>query len=291
MKQPERLGGLGWGLNLDNVAETPPEEIAEVRRTTLEQFGEPQEAFEYWLDTDPSVFKRYRRWADTLRFRDPADPPSAFTFATIGNVISFGATGFEHGLRYTTHLMARSLTRDEIDEVFALAFRYVGPRGMATIGRVASAMRWPERPVTPAAWPAGWGPDPDAFRSGADFGTRVPSAEDTRRIVAWYERWMGEVPGHVAFLARHRPDVLKAYRERYETTLVRLPKQAEPYTQVQVGVQRGNRDAIRQGIRLGKAWGMSRGQVLEALTWGSFLVGADALDLVNEVAGPLLEAW
>src|SRR4051794_28868642 len=122
MQNAERLGGLGWGLNLDNVEVTTPEEVEVVRRTTLEQLGEPQAGFEYWLENDPSVFKLYRRWADNLRFRDPADPPSAFTFATIGNIIYFAATGFEHGLRYTFHLISRSLTRAQADEIFALAF-------------------------------------------------------------------------------------------------------------------------------------------------------------------------
>ncbi len=290
MKNLEHDRALAWGLNLDDADVTTQDEIDTFRRITQEQFGEQQDGFDFWLDHGPQVLKRYRRWADKIRLREAAEAPNVWTVGTIGNVIYYASTGFEDGLRYTFHLMSNSLTKDQILEGISVAFRYLGPRGMSAIARATRTQAWPA-PIRPVSWPPGWAPDADAFRSGADFSTRSASAEDVRMIVAWYERWAGEVPQHVAFLARYRPDVLKAYRDRFEHTFKLLPKQTEPYVQIQHSVQRGFRSGIRDGILLAKGFGMTRNQVLEAITWGTFSVGTDALDLVNEVAAPLLDTW
>ena len=281
---------LAWGLNLDDPDATTQGEINEFRRISSKQFGMQQDSFEFWLEHRPDVLKRYRKWADALRIRLSGEDPNIWTVNTIGVSIFYAMTGFERGLEYTFHILAQTHTKDQFLDTLALIFRYVGPRGMATAARAARDQVWTE-PVRPIVWPDGWAPDPDAFTSGADFRTRVASAEDIRRIVAWYERWTGEVPSYVLFLAKRRPDLLKAYRDRYEHTLRVLPKQTEPYVLIQTSVQRGSRDGLRDGVLLAKGFGVSRQQVLEAISWGSFCVGEDALGMAEQVAGPILDDW
>jgi hypothetical protein len=175
-------------------------------------------------------------------------------------------------------------------EVFALAFRYVGPRGMAIIAQAARDHVWQE-PTRPARWPDGWGPDPDAFRSGIDFSTPGLTDEERHLIDAWYLRYLGEVPGHVTHLARHRPEMLKAYRSRFENTLRLLPKQIEPSVLIQTSVERAFPQGIREGVLLARGFGMKKVEVLEAMNWGTFYGSVPALDAAHEVVADVLEAW
>src|SRR6266699_314086 len=120
-------------------------------------------------------------------------------------------TGFEEELRYGIQGANRRMRKDQCLEQFALVFRYGGPRAMAALGKAARTHQWHE-PREPLAGPSGWGPDPAAVQSGVDFSSLTATADDTRRIVEWYQRWLGEVPRHIRFLAKHRPDLLKAFR-------------------------------------------------------------------------------
>lgn len=70
----------------------------------------------------------------------------------------------------------------------------------------------------------------DTLRSGLDFSDPQLSPAELLRLEDWYEDLTGEVPPVVRFMGRHRPDVLKAYRDRYESCLKVLPKQSLPLT-------------------------------------------------------------
>src|SRR5436190_21817925 len=68
--------------------------------------------------------------------------------------------------------------------------------------------------------------DAGAFDSGMDYTTRDASDGDIELPMAWYERVVGEVPRSAQVLARHRPGLLKVYRNRYEQAIRdSLPKQ------------------------------------------------------------------
>jgi hypothetical protein len=202
----------------------------------------------------------------------------------------YATTGFEDGIRYSLFGMNRTMTKAQILEQLALVFRYAGPRGMFTLARAARSHDWRE-PSDAVQWPSGWGPDPDAFRSGADFRSPEVTGADIENIVAWYERWMGEVPRHVSFLARHRPELLKVYRDRYENTLRLLPKQAEPWTLLQISLYRGFADGVREGMLLARGFGVSRNQIMEAVSRATFHSGQEAISLVEREAGDVLAAW
>lgn len=294
MSQPptasEHHRGLAWGLDLSQPDVTTPEEIDTFRRISESQLGMQQDGLDFWLDTRPDVLKRYRSWAQQLRVRAPGEHPSLLNANGPAILITYALLGFEDGLRYGVHGLSRNFTRAEAFDILALAFRYVGPRGMAAIAKAAKGHEWTE-PTAPVVWPEGWAYDPDALHSGVDFRTPGASAEDVRKIEAWYDRVLGEVPTHIRFLGRYRPELLKAYRDRYENTLRVLPKQIEPYVQIQLAVQRHSTSIIREGVLLARGFGMPKEQVLEAMSWGTFYGGTEALDFAHEAADDLLAGW
>ncbi len=260
---------LAWGLDLSRPEVTTPEEIAEFRRISAQQLGTQQDGLDYWLDEGPEVLKRYRAWADKLRIRQADEAPNKWSPNGVAIMYLYALTGFEQGLRYGIEGANRGMTKAQAHEQFALVFRYGGPRAMAALAKAARGYEWHE-PTQPLKWPTGWAPDPDAFKSGVDFSTIEATPEDTRKIVAWYERLLGEVPRHIRFLAKHRP---------------------EPYALIQVSMTRRAADGLREGILLARAFGMTKDQVMEAIDWGTFYGGMDAMGQVEEVAGEVLDSW
>lgn len=288
----ETIRGLTWGLDMSSD-EITPEEIERFREIDLLVAGYRQRGLEFMLHNHPGALKRYRAWADTLRIREPGETTNYVVTNALGILVSYALAGNEEGLYYCLYGMGRGHTREQMLEVMALCFLWMGPRGMQTMARAAKMeQRWEEPLVpVPVVWPEGWAPDPEAFRSGADFSTREASEEDVAKIVAWYERYLGEVPQHIQFMARWRPEVLKAYRHRYENTLRILPKQLDPYLQIHLGSERGEASVARDGILLARGFGMKRKHVLEALTWGAFYGGTPVLDYAHEAAAGLLDDW
>jgi hypothetical protein len=277
----------GMGLDLEHVDQLSEAERAAFSRTFQDLTGRPHHGLNFWLDTRPDVLKRYRAWAD--RINDDRENgtynPNGFGF-----LVWYALNGYEPGVRYLLHVEQRlGLTRDEVLEGIALAFIWAGPRGMETIATGLDGYEW----QTPAARPrfaGNWAPDPDAFASGLDFSTPVMSAAELRSLTEWYERVETEVPPYVPFLARERPELLKAYRNRFENTLRLLPKQVMPYVMIHVNVQRGFAEGVREGVLLARGFGMTRRQILEAISWGSFYGGAESVSLVERAAGDVLPA-
>jgi hypothetical protein len=286
----EHNRALAWGLDLDNPDFTTQEELDEFRRIMSAQFAQSQDGLDFLLDEAPDVLKRYRSWADSLRIREGDESPNKWNASMIAIMFVNAITGFEDGVAYQLHNMNRNLTKAQILEQIALVFRHTSPRGMAALAKAARKHEFHE-PADPVKWPTGWAPDPEAFKSGADFTTREVRDGDMQKIAGWYERTIGEVPRHVRFMARHNPKALKAYRSRYENTLRVLPKQAEPWSLLQISIIRGFGAGIREAMLLGRSWGISRTQVTEALSWGTFYGGQESLSLVDEVAGDIMDCW
>jgi alkylhydroperoxidase/carboxymuconolactone decarboxylase family protein YurZ len=286
----EHNRGLAWGLDLYEPDVTSPAEIEAFRRISAGQLGMQQDGLDFWLDARPDVLKRYRLYAQSLRITDVDEAPNKWNATGVAIMYEYALTGFEDGIRYSLFGMSKTMTKGQILEQMALVFRYAGPRGMFTLAKAAKEHDWPD-PAEPAKWPLGWGPDPDAFKSGADFKNPDATPDDISKILEWYERWMGEIPRHVKSLARHRPELLKSYRNRYENTLRVLPKQTEPWALLQISIRRGFASGIREGMLLARAWGVTRKQILEAISWATFYGGVESLTLVDEVAGDVLDSW
>lgn len=290
MSDDQHARRLAWGLDLSRPEVTTRAEIDEFRRISSLQLDVQQSGLDFWLEENPEVLKRYRAWADTLRVHTPDKKPNSYSGSGITILINYANHGFTTGLKYSIRGTNRFLTKAECLEVFALAFRYVGPKGMALIAEAARQTVWKE-PALPALWPEGWGPDSDAFRSGLDFSKPGLSDAEKKLLDDWYLRYLGEVPGHVHLLAKERPEMLKAYRSRFENTLRLLPKQLEPSVLIQTSVERAFPQGIREGVLLARGFGMKKVEVLEAMSWGTFYGTVPALDAAYEAVGDVLDDW
>src|SRR5262249_40550726 len=155
----------------------------------------------------------------------------------------------------------------------ALAFVQCGPRGMYTIARALEGYEFIETPEVAPRFPPGWAPDIEAFRSGVDFSKPALTGAEKRLIEEWDERNLGEVPPSVRFLGRCRPELLKAYRGRFENTLHTLPKQYWPTTMLFFSCLWQSAPGIRENVLLCKAFGVSKQDTLTII--GNSLVYGD----------------
>ena len=288
MNDQQTQPGLGMGLDLSNLNELTDAEREAFRRTFSDFTGRPHFGLNFWLDTRPDVLKRYRNWADRINIDAQ---PQTYNPNGYGFLVWYSLLGYEPGVRYLLHAeQKQGLSRDDVMEGIALAFIWAGPRGMETIATALESYEW-QTPSRPPPYPSNWSVDPEAFASGLDFGSAELSASEVDSLTEWYARVEGEVPPYVPFLARERPALLKAYRNRFENTVRRLPKQVMPYVMIHVNTQRGFAEGIREGVLLARGFGMSRGQTLEAISWGSFYGGVESVSIVEEAAGDILAGW
>jgi hypothetical protein len=277
------------GLDLTNLDSITPEEVAAFRNYYTRVKGQPMPALEFWLEFRPDVMKRYRAGVRHTTSAEEHDHPLLHAMAMLH---FYAVTGYEDGIEYEVKLCHEGgATKAEILDLLAVAFIHGSPRGMRFVASGASSQLrdWVE-PEPRAKWPAGWSCDPDALRSGADFSTQDASAEDIKRIVAWYRATLGEVPSYVDFLARNRPGLLKAYRNRFEHAIRdELPTQMLAYAVLNMNVARGFAEGIRESVLLGSALGMTRPQLTDAITWGLYYGGVDAIGVAQRAAGDLLD--
>ena len=198
---------------------------------------------------------------------------------------------FKEGIAYEIRLaQTNGATRADVLDTLSVAFIHSGHRGMyAAAASAATCATTRSEPAVVDRFPENWSFDPLAFDSGIDFSERDASREDMDRVQEWYERTLGEVPRYVRFLARNRPGLLKAYRDRYEHAIRdSLPKQMLPWLMLNYNVVRGFPEGIRENVLLGRALGMTREQLLDAICYGVLHSGANALGIVDEAAGELL---
>ena len=247
------------------------------------------DSFEFWLEFRPDVLKRHK--ARTRHYSSPTEP-AHHVVGLLGAIHQYTIMAFKEGIAYEIRLaQTNGATRGDILDTLSVAFIHSGHRGMyaaAAYGDFLRAYVDPE-PAVVDRFPENWSFDPLAFDSGMDFSERDASREDMDRVQEWYERTLGEVPRYVRFLARNRPGLLKAYRDRYEHAIRdSLPKQMLPWLMLNYNVVRGFPEGIRENVLLGRALGMTREQLLDAICYGVLHSGANALGIVDEAAGELL---
>jgi hypothetical protein len=247
------------------------------------------DSFEFWLEFRPDVLKRHK--ARTRHYTSALEP-SHHLVGLLGAIHQYTISAFREGIAYEIRLaQTNGATRTDILDTLSVAFIHSGHRGMYAAADYAGYLREyadPE-PGGQPRFPAGWSFDPHAFDSGMDYGSREASAEDMDRVQDYYQRTLGEIPRYVRFLARHRPGLLKAYRDRYEHAIRdSLPKQMLPWLLLNHNVVRGFHEGIRENVLLGRAHGMTREQLLDAICYGVLHAGANALGIADQAAGDLL---
>jgi alkylhydroperoxidase/carboxymuconolactone decarboxylase family protein YurZ len=283
----ERISALQDGLDVSRPDETTEEEIAAYRAQYLGTGKGLLDSFEFWLEFRPDVLKRHK--ARTRHFRTTREPDRPLV-GILGAIHQYTVSAFREGIAYEIRL-ARSLgaTRAEILDTLSVAFIHSGHPGMYAAAAYADFLREYVDPEPVTRFPDNWSFDPGAFDSGMDYSQRDASAQDIDALIRWYRRTLGEVPRYASLLAEHRPGLLKAYRDRYEHAIRdALPKQMLPYLLLSYNVVRGFRDGIREHVLLGRAVGMTREQLLDAICHSVLHAGAEALNIVEEAAGDLL---
>lgn len=272
------------GMNLLEPDVTTDEEIAQFRRFYAYAKKEQNKSYEFWLEFRPDVLKRHKLRTAT-RTAGPAYPLPA-----LAALHQYVITAFTDGIGYETEL-ARTMgaRRGDVLDTISVAFIHSGHPGMYEVTRHAGALRDYTELTGVERFPPHWSFDPGAFDSGMDYSVKEASPDDMRKLTDWYERVLGEVPRHARFLAENRPDLLKAYRNRYEHAIREsLPAQMLPFLMLHYNTVRGSAGGIRENVLLAKALGMTRPEVLNAICLAELHGGAEVFDIVTEAAGDVL---
>lgn len=287
------------GMDLSDPDHMPPEEqsafLASKIASRRGNLMYPVPAYSFLLANRPDMLKYHFRQMKFL-YEVPQDEP----LGRIGTVLTMlhwyacnrVVEGVAHEVRSSRDSGA---TKTQINEIFALAFMHSGPSGFREVYHQAfDYMDNFPPPTEIIAWPKGWAPDPEAFRSGLDFDNPDFGPGELDKLYGWYESTIGQVPRSLPFFIKQNPRFMKAHRAKFEAALSTggLPKQMVPFILLHYNMNRGFRDGIREATLLGKAWGMRKDHISAAITLGmGYMGGIDALYIVEEAIGDIFEAW
>ena len=147
-----------------------------------------------------------------------------------------------------------------------------------------------KEPPIPVKYPAGWAPDPDAFKCGLDLSTRELTAEDRANLTRWYETTIGYVPDSIQFGIKHHPEFVKVNRAKWEVAIKTLPKQIAPYLMLRHHTITGSREGLREAALLGKAWGITPQLIVQGITGTAmYFSGFEGLYAAYDAVDDLLE--
>jgi hypothetical protein len=110
-------------------------------------------------------------------------------------------------------------------------------------------------------------------------------------VVAWYERTIGHVPNSVGFAMTCHPEFYKWQRARWEVIFQTLPKQVLPYVMLRQHMPTGCKDALREAVLLGKAWGITREWIVHGLMVSAWYTGFEGLYAAHDAVGDVLAEW
>jgi hypothetical protein len=276
------------GLELGDMESVSGHEVSAFADFYNTVLGHRHIGLDLWLDTRPDVLKRYRQYSDTATPRTFEDD---HRITGAGFTTFYAVVGYDVGVRYAVRMMqVAGLTRSQVYENLAVCFLVGGPRGMETIALALKDYQWLE-PGRPATFPDGWAHRPEFLRSGLDFSTRSVSAAETELMRTWYVRTLGEVPPYVELLLELRPELLKAYRNRYENLLRELPTEFIPASLLHYDVIRGFGEGIRENVLLLRALGVCRELVVNIAGSASLNGGMAGFSVMASAAGDVLRNW
>jgi hypothetical protein len=283
------IGSIQDGLDVTQPDVTTPEEIEAYRAEYTGSNKGLLDSFEFWLEFRPDVLKRHK--ARTRHFSSVTEPRHPLV-GLLGAIHQYTVSGFREGIAYEIRLaQTNGALRTDILDTLSVAFIHSGHRGMYAAAAYKDYLRDYVDPDAPDRFPVNWTFVPGLFDSGMDYTTRDATDEDMDKLMSWYQQTLGEIPRYAQFLAEHRPGLLKAYRDRYEHAIRdSLPAQMLPFLMLNYNVVRGFGEGIRENILLGRALGMSREQLLDAICYGVLHAGANALGIVEQAAGDVLRA-
>lgn len=284
------------GMDVSQPDVTTPEEVEAFFAFDDQPTGRPLASYALWADLRPDVLKRLLAYVHQIHQSETFSCPLPYM-----NLYAVG--GWGEGVRYimricqpSTFLTGPGYSRDAVLETLAVSF-YLAP----TWGTVITAedmrealesYREPE-PGSPSPFPDGWEVAPEQLKAGLDYSTPDLTREDLSALREWYLRVCGEVPAGIELYAKHRPNLLKAERNRWEN-LVRkgLPNQMLAYLLIHYEVWRGNVAGTRDALLLARGLGMAKEHATDAVFYGgSFLGGTGTIAAVAEPVEEVLESW
>jgi hypothetical protein len=288
--------------------------LAADERATLEAFFDDQVAravvrgrergHYYQLTADtialyrPDVYDRYRKGLSSFpnRLRQTGTEESLaveLIVTSLGHLPMYIMYGWETGIyNEFRHLQGRGFTQAQLMELVMYTQLNAGIRGLQHVyNAVAKILPFWSQAAEPAPFPAGWVPDPAAFQAGLDLSTRDLTDADRRNVTDWYERTIGYVPRSVTFAIKRHPEFFKWHRARWEIIFQTLPKQVVPYIMLRQHLLTGSRDALREAVLLGKAWGITREWIVHGLTVSAYYTGFEGLYAATDAVDDILDAW
>ena len=290
---------LGMGLDLSTDAFTAKE-----KERTLTWYREMHDHGDldlapfsrFMLEHDPVGFKRLRR--HLIALEDELDGPSLPVAAGVLMFVhTYIVLGMGKGALYEIIAMRElGASRAEIMETVRLAALHGGPRGINALAEVADdyLREWHEDTETESrvAWPDGWAPDVQRFRSGIDLASDELEPGEIELVRDWYRGLLGDVPPQVELFSRVSPRAFKTQRARFETAVSgALPAQMIPLLSLHLSAVRLWPKPLRRAVQTAKALGVRRGELVAALYWAG-VYGADVvMETALDAAGDLLESW
>ncbi len=279
--------GAPEGLELLNAESITPEEIEQFRAFYSDTKHSQNRSYEFWFQYRPEVVKRHK--ARTIHWNTGRKS----LCSPLGPLHYYVIRAFPDGIEYEM-ILAQTLGAKKSDllDLLSVAFIHSGHPGMYAVADTVSEFLSSYEEQEGLGFPDGWEFDPHAFDSGMDYTSLTASQEDLDALFGWYERMIGYVPKHVQMLAEFRPDLLKAYRNRYEHAIKEsMPKQMMPFLHINYNVIRGFSDGIRENVLLGRTLGLTKSQILDAIFSAVLQSGANALDVAYDSVGDLLRAY
>ncbi len=224
------------------------------------------------------------------------------TGTELNNAVQLTITSFQHLPMYILygwetgiynefrHLQSRGLSKAMLMELVMFAQLQAGMRGLQlvynAVGKYLPDWRDGSGEVP---LPAGWAADPDAFKAGLDLSVRPLTDADRRAIDDWYASTVGYTPSSVRFAMTYHPEFYKWHRARWEVIFQQLPKQTAPYVMIRQHMLTNNREALREAVLLGKAWGITREWMALGFATTAYYTGFEALHTAYDAVHDILQ--
>lgn len=285
--------GASEGLDLMRLDETSEEEVNANLTKVWSWRGPLYEMYanSLMLDYAPD-FAKLHRWGSDF-FGRPSH--ANVILLSSQNIHSYMMLGWETGiLNEFITLRRNGMSKEKLMELVMFSQLYAGMRGLGhvfrAVGEQLPAYGPPPEPLAP--FPDGWEADPAAFQAGLDLSTRDMTAADRKALTTWYEETIGYLPDSILFGLKYHPAFVKVNRAKWEVALKTLPKQIAPYLMLRHHTITGSREGLREAALLGKAWGMSREQVIKGITGSAmYFTGFEGLYAAFAAVDDVLESW
>jgi hypothetical protein len=289
MSRPAPPPAQARGLDLTDLDHVTPEEIAAFREHYTRLHGRPHAGFDFFLASNPSAVKRYRLFAAHTAI--PFGEWLTLTATNFANIAWYARMGYAEGIRYIVHIQqsAGGSSKAEVCEGLAISLYHAGAQGGEVIAEALRDYKWqePEKPADLSGWVAGRG----LLASGLDFSDPRLLPGELARLETWYLNAIGEVPDYVRFLGKHRPEALKAWRNRYEHLVSTLPVQLLPLASIKISTYSCTAELIRENVLLARHLGVSRDDTLMTAISGLLYGQMEAAAMLERLAGDVFDHW